>query len=804
MRSLGIAALLLCACTRATPAVLPVVEHLEGQNILGDSRGGETHVYATDGQPPGTVRPKRLQGRFLHISDLHPDQFYKLHSSTEEDIACHRGVGPAGKYGAETSDCDSPLSLVDATFEWIKENVVDKVDFVIWTGDSARHDSDEQIPRTAKQILETNTYIAEKFAEVFGNGGANHNPTDMAVPVVPTFGNNDILPHNILLAGPNKWLNTYLSVWRKFIPEPQRHSFGRGGWFYIEVIPNKLAVFSLNTMYFFDRNAGVDGCAKRDEPGWEHMEWLRIQLDMLRARGMKAILSGHVGPARTDSKKLWDETCWQRYTLWLRQYRDVVVTGIFGHMNIDHFMIQDTEEVDILSYHGLAEDMREFMGDELTIQSAGDYLEELRTEWSDLPDPRVLNTPPPQEDTNGGKKKHRKKKPTEEEKRRKALKKFGGEFGERYQVTIVGPSVVPNYFPTLRIMEYNITGLDHSNTFAAANAAKAQEAESEDFDAYDEMNTFEAFTQHAKDEALPVYAGLEDPETPENTEAYVAAVTKRKKHKKKKDPKPTDPDLHIPSPPAPDAPPGPAYSPQPFTLMGYTQYYANLTEINDDMTDAEDDVVSSAAPVPHPHGVVSEEGGVMGWHPGKNKGKMPKKPGDPHTAKFHYEVLYSTFNDTKGYKLDDLTVKSYLGLAYRIGRYKAGKNDIPATHDHPIPGDYDRWTTLGKLRDAADFYLDSVKNLVSGERDDDLEADAEIEGEEYDSDAIEPRKKRRAHRKKHNRKKNKHGSNRNRAWRTFIRRAFVGTLDDEDVDKFEVKVQEGTLGQAKERGREEL
>jgi len=47
----------------------------------------------------------------------------------------------------------------------------------------------------------------------------------MDIPVAPTFGNNDIRPHNILVAGRNNWLNTYTTVWRKFIPEEQERGF---------------------------------------------------------------------------------------------------------------------------------------------------------------------------------------------------------------------------------------------------------------------------------------------------------------------------------------------------------------------------------------------------------------------------------------------------------------------------------------------------------------------------------------------------------------------------------------------------
>lgn len=73
--------------------------------------------------------------RCSFITDLHQDPHYKVFSSTDEDDACHRGKGTAGTYGAETTDCDTPQTLIDATFKWIKENVRNSVDFVVWTGD---------------------------------------------------------------------------------------------------------------------------------------------------------------------------------------------------------------------------------------------------------------------------------------------------------------------------------------------------------------------------------------------------------------------------------------------------------------------------------------------------------------------------------------------------------------------------------------------------------------------------------------------------------------------------------------------
>lgn len=186
---------------------------------------------------------------------------------------------------------------------------------MIWTGDSARHDNDEKIPRTANEIMELNTLLSQKWISIFVEEGVRETSNAvprMSIPVIPTFGNNDIMPHNIFNEGPNKWTKRFAEIWNPFIPEDQRHTFVEGGWFTAEVVPGRLAVISLNTMYFFDSNSAVDGCNAKSEPGYEHMEWLRVQLKILRSRNMKAILMGHVPPARSSEKKNWDETCWQK------------------------------------------------------------------------------------------------------------------------------------------------------------------------------------------------------------------------------------------------------------------------------------------------------------------------------------------------------------------------------------------------------------------------------------------------------------------------------------------------------------
>jgi endopolyphosphatase len=605
--------------------------------------------------------------------------------------------------GAETTDCDSPIALINATFQWIDDHLKDSIDFVVWTGDSVRHDNDEEIPRTEKQVEDLNALLVTKFVEVFGKDD-NINDTDptndFIMPIVPSLGNNDVLPHNILAPGPNRWTKSYLNIWKKFIPEEQRHGFDRGGWFLVEVIPKKLAVFSLNTLFFFSSNTAVYGCARESDPGYEHFEWLRVQLQFLRQRGMKAIISGHVPPARTQNKSSWDETCWHKYALWMQQYRDIVVGSVYGHMNIDHFMLQDFREIDpevmdgkrrIFS-HGARED-------DVTTQSTAGYLTDLRSAWSRLPNINSI------QDAGGtdqvtvdiARRKKRRSLKHKQPDHEKPLEKIGGHWGERYSATLVSPSVVPNYFPTLRVIEYNITGLNVERERLEHDSGGIQSSPDSDVN--------------------------------------IQTKKKRKGRSRGKNPK-----FVIPDPPSKSAPPGPAYSPQTLTWLSFSQYFANLTTINNDFNPESSEVLPTR------------------WHNGKHSGKRPHpKPPKHPTKEFKFEVEYDTKTD-RIFKLKDLTVRSLVNLAARIGR------------DAPDP-DNDPWDWP-----------------FAGTRANRSSIEAEVDSQDPMS---HPKGKSKTEKKK---KKNKHkshkkkkGTTTNHAWWAFLRRAYVSTKDDDDLrDDFEL------------------
>ena len=61
-----------------------------------------------------------------------------------------------------------------------------EIDFVIWTGDSARHDNDVNLPRSDSQIYMLNRRIADGMMEVFGKPDNldDDDPTnDVVVPM---------------------------------------------------------------------------------------------------------------------------------------------------------------------------------------------------------------------------------------------------------------------------------------------------------------------------------------------------------------------------------------------------------------------------------------------------------------------------------------------------------------------------------------------------------------------------------------------------------------------------------------------
>ncbi|KAG0739662.1 hypothetical protein G6F57_010383 [Rhizopus arrhizus] len=277
-------------------------------------------------------------GRYLHITDIHMDKHYLKGATIASN--CHREPRKhkkkkqkagllAGHWGAPNTGCDAPPRLVYHNIDYIANEWKDKIDFVIWTGDNARHDGDALITRTKKEIIGYNRKVARLLKKAFTLDD------DRTLPIVPCIGNNDVHPHNELRGiKHNPQLEEFSVLWKDFIPEGQIKSFKKGGYFAIDVAP-RLRVLSLNTLYFFSSNDVASTCSDPKGPGHRHVKWMRKQLKKARKDDVKVIIIGHVPP----TVKSFKDSCLDDYIKLSTKYADIITGHMYGHANMDHFQI---------------------------------------------------------------------------------------------------------------------------------------------------------------------------------------------------------------------------------------------------------------------------------------------------------------------------------------------------------------------------------------------------------------------------------------------------------------------------------
>ncbi|CAD6613557.1 HN1_G0047700.mRNA.1.CDS.1 [Saccharomyces cerevisiae] len=565
-----------------------------------------------------TGKERKLHGRFLHITDIHPDPYYVEGSSI--DAVCHTGKPSkkkdvAPKFGKAMSGCDSPVILMEETLRWIKENLRDKIDFVIWTGDNIRHDNDRKHPRTEAQIFDMNNIVADKMTELF-SAGNEEDPRDFDVSVIPSLGNNDVFPHNMFALGPTLQTREYYRIWKNFVPQQQQRTFDRSASFLTEVIPGKLAVLSINTLYLFKANPLVDNCNSKKEPGYQLLLWFGYVLEELRSRGMKVWLSGHVPPIA----KNFDQSCYDKFTLWTHEYRDIIIGGLYGHMNIDHFIPTDGKKARKSLLKAMEQSTRVQQGEDSNEEDEETELNRILDHAMAAKEVFLMGAKPSNKeaymntvrDTYYRKvwnklervneknvENEKKKKEKKDKKKKKPITRK--ELIERYSIVNIGGSVIPTFNPSFRIWEYNITDIVNDSNFAVS-----------EYKPWDEF--FESLNKIMEDSLL------EDEMDSSNIEVGINREKMGEKKNKKK--KKNDKTMPIEMPDKYEL--GPAYVPQLFTPTRFVQFYADLEKINQEL---------------HNSFVESKD-------------------------MFRYEVEYTS--DEKPYSMDSLTVGSYLDLAGRL------------------------------------------------------------------------------------------------------------------------------------------
>ncbi|KAI9259300.1 Metallo-dependent phosphatase-like protein [Sporodiniella umbellata] len=273
-------------------------------------------------------RGKELHGRFLHITDIHLDNHY-LEGSDPATICHRRGKSHSsevGKFGALGTECDTPISLVKATFDFLKEHVQD-IDFILYTGDTARHDRDKSEPITSEDILTGHKTILKQFESAYDTS---------YTPMIPTIGNNDGLNHNDITKQ-DKVFTQLQTIWKP-LELNLTHTFGEGGYFTQELIKNRLSVINTNSMYFFKKDDDASDCDQKDSPGRDQLRWLEAALKHYehKSHAHQVYLMGHVPPVDDDGSRLFKKACYTQYVHLLGQYSHLIAGHFTGHTNNDN------------------------------------------------------------------------------------------------------------------------------------------------------------------------------------------------------------------------------------------------------------------------------------------------------------------------------------------------------------------------------------------------------------------------------------------------------------------------------------
>lgn len=629
----------------------PIEDTQEIENHLNSLNLTPHHsvkLISTDGF--GITKKSVLHGRFLHITDMHPDELNVIGAAIRKK--CHKIIknindnsDVSHKFGDPLSGCDSPIDLYKETLKWIRENLKDHIDFVIWTGDNIRHDNDRSNPRTEMDIFDMNEKVANDFSKTFMDEDEDDMlPFDRRVKVIPSLGNNDVYPHNLFAPGPTLQTREMYKIWREFVPTEQMHTFDRGAYYLREVIPGKLVVLSINTLYWFQSNPLNDNCDNRKQPGYKLFLWLGATLKECRRRNLKVWLSGHVPPI----PKNIHHSCFTKISVWMHEYRDIIIGGVWGHMNIDHWVPLDSVkawrsiEKRLLSIGAINENEIPFIDyDQLNDMIDQDYyngdggeynededededndhetVEDLyRSFGIDIEDPasyhlhtfsdRYMGAP-------NGKVSYLKGIRDQMYSKLKGKKK-GGLNSERYALAHISSSVIPTYNPGMRVWEYNITEFRSLDSDSNLQNENFNILKSESWNQF--FDDLEVQLDNEKDLELleiELETRLEkDIDDVTAKEEYVNLMSLTK-------------DRTIPNIMPKDLELGPAYKPQTFTPENYVQYYLDLNQIN-------------------------YEANEGNWE-------------------FGYRLHYSTKNDTK---LDSLLVKNWIKLGRKYGETAEPKN----------------------------------------------------------------------------------------------------------------------------------
>ncbi|EDQ87167.1 uncharacterized protein MONBRDRAFT_27607 [Monosiga brevicollis MX1] len=276
---------------------------------------------------------------FLWITDVHYDHFY-----LDDTSSCSSNVGDSRpEFGR--SDCDAPFALLNVSFEAAKLALPDP-GFVLVTGDSVRHDMDENFPDSTKRLQlvhDTLQNVSTLLDAHYERSLRLHSPaTEAHEAVLNTFGNNDVLvDYQMDLGTNNTLLRAVADAWRAVLTPAETLDVQTGGYMARNVTEH-LTIISINTVLYSFKRLPATGRLLPDPYG--QFAWLIKQLELVRQTNRQAYIVGHIPPVldsyfHTDDqvKNEWAEHYVQTFYEILAPFSEQIRAFLFGHLHKTEF-----------------------------------------------------------------------------------------------------------------------------------------------------------------------------------------------------------------------------------------------------------------------------------------------------------------------------------------------------------------------------------------------------------------------------------------------------------------------------------
>ena len=187
------------------------------------------------------INEERKVLRMLQVTDLHYDPHFKEGSSSEcnKPICCREEPTEdqkkrgkiVGKYGFE-GKCDIGEELFKS---FVEDSYGRKVDFVIWTGDNAPHDTWQG---SQKGVFD----ISKKLKDMLDVKFKANN-----IPVYYSLGNHEKYPNDAFHDEENYMLENMANVYRDYLNEEAYDTFKKYGYYSINYDKN-LKIISINCL----------------------------------------------------------------------------------------------------------------------------------------------------------------------------------------------------------------------------------------------------------------------------------------------------------------------------------------------------------------------------------------------------------------------------------------------------------------------------------------------------------------------------------------------------------------------------